>query len=402
MKQIVLLLILATATVCNSADLTVIEKPQASAPLVAFQAIVRANLEGADDMAAWDILAQAIFEGSEDYSAQEIITIGSQAGILPSAVSMPGYMRLEMASPAPAAFDVGRVFAQCIVSPKLREATIETARSRVVSRNTRPFDRALRLHVLNYEQVTTAQVQELYKRVFRPENITVLISGNFEIGVLTDSIRRETRRWEPGPKPRPGRLQPMPPLPTDSGSKVASFELRADVMTPSSPYAAARLLAVMALGVAKDCTMFRVLREREGLSYVQEAVLWPSKEGWIPRFIMLRQNGKLEDLAEFRKLLVDDVDSWTDQTLRRAVILGQASLRDGLAWSPIYLGTGRPMASNLVDRAALFSYLDMVGTGGVTAEVWAQTLENVDLETLKTQAKEMLDKSNGIFLPPQP
>ncbi len=318
-------------------QITTIEQPNPDSNLVVFQAFVSAELTGNEDMAAWEMIGPAILEGSMDYSANEVLAVSTRAGYWPKIATMPGMIRIQMISDAQHAEETAKVLAQCLLVPKLRDDGLAKAKAQVLGKRDRPFDLALRMQELPLADVKLGAIRELHRMTFLPKSIKIYVSGNYQVGVLPQVIQRVVRDWkDPGrPGRRPAQLEPRPPI--HSGSAVSSVELRCDPITASSRFAAARVLATTALGVGKDCSMFRVLREKQGLSYVQEAVLWPTTSGWIPRFVMLRNGGSVDDISTMRNALMKDIDEWDENVLKRALVLAQASLTDGLPWSPVWL-----------------------------------------------------------------
>lgn len=396
------LIALATVLSTQTAEsIQVIEQPMPGSDLVAFQAFVQAEVSGQKDLSAWEMVGPAVLEGCLDYSSTEVSSVATRAGYWPEIAVLPGMIRIQMVCRPADAPDVANMLTQSLLVPKLREDGLLKSKAQVLAKRSRPFDLALRTLELPLEDVKPDDIRMIHQLAFRPKNIKIYISGNMEVGVLPNVIKRAERDWkDPGrPGRRPLQLDPRPPV--HSGSAVASVELRAEPITASSRFAAARLLATTALGVGKDCTMFRVLREQLGLSYVQEAVLWPTTEGWIPRFVMLRDGGSVEDIAKMRTAMLEDIEKWDENVLKRALVLARASLTDGLPWSPVWLDSYGPMADTSADKLALFGYLDLVGQGGLSPNRWAATLENVELDTVKMQAKEMLEMAAGVYLPPK-
>lgn len=399
MSMVAALALMAAAQVQTQPQtLTVHEVPEPGVGVTCFQAVIKYKPAGRDDAAAWDVLGQTLLAGTDDYTIGEIMRTGGLSGYRPRVVTMPGYLRLEYTVPTAMAESGAKIVAQCLTAPRFREDRVEDAKANLAQGFTDAFDQALQLEKKDYSKVTVEQVKELYQRTFRPATISLYVGGDFNVGEIPTIMTRYTREWKPDLYPRPPVIQLLTNLPTKV-TGTESYELRSTPLTPSSPFAAARFLAVIALGVAKDCTMHRVLREQHGWSYRNEGVLYPSVDGWTPRFIMLHDGPEgVALLEEMRKAMAADMDTWTDQTLQRAIVLGKASLREGFVWSPVWIDGYSPMRSDVVDRLALASYLDMVGAGGVSPKTWAMTLENVDLETLKAQAKEMVEKASGIYL----
>jgi hypothetical protein len=185
---------------------------------------------------------------------------------------------------------------------------------------------------------------------------------------------------------------------------VSTFLLRGKVLTPATEGSAARLLAVFALGVGKEASMHRVLRERLGLSYFQGAVLWPTKDGWAPCFVMVRRtrNDEAKHATEMKDLLAKDVESWSEASLVRAQAMAVASFERNLSISPMWLDATGPRGLSLEDRCAWRGYLEMAGSGALREEVLVGAMKNVDLDQLKSAAKALLEECNVGWLPGRP
>lgn len=391
---------LVAASLTQEAPFLIFEKPESGAEVVVYQVFVAYEPLGREDAAAWEVLGETLLAGTQDYTAGEVMVYGGLAGYRPRVVTMPGYLRLEMVAPAGQEEAVLRLLAQILTEPRFREDRVDEAKARLAERPVDPFEGALRMEVLDYSKVTSGQVEDLWKKAFRRDTVKLYVGGAMTIGLTGEVLARFTREWEPMRRPPFGERPQLPTLMPVQLAGTGSYELRGEGLTPNSPFAAARFLATVALGVGKDSTMHRILRNEKGWAYVAEGLLYPSATGWTPRFVMLRDGSEGPDLLQgMRTAMLEDIDRWDEGDLKRALVLGRASLREGLPWSPVWLDGESPMRATVVDRTALFGYLDMVGAGGVSPSVWAGTLENVDLETFKAQAKVMLERASGIYLP---
>ena len=147
--------------------------------------------------------------------------------------------------------------------------------------------------------------------------------------------------------------------------------------------------------------MFRVLREDLGLSYMQSAVLWPTKNGWAPSFIMVRatEEGEGKYATLMRDALMKDIETWDETSLKRAQAMAAAAFNRSLSFSPIWLGPDGPMEPTIFDRCAWRGYLEMVGSGTLREEIMVDAMNNVDLDQLKKEAKAMLEECNAGWLP---
>ncbi|MEZ5163748.1 MAG: hypothetical protein R2688_08350 [Fimbriimonadaceae bacterium] len=220
-------------------------------------------------------------------------------------------------------------------------------------------------------------------------------------GLAAQEMARWTRVWEPKKvvPPVAARVETPAPL-LRSRIGVSSFEFRGKAFTPATPFSGSMFLATIALGMGKGSTLWRVVRQDMGLSYVQEGLLWPTVDGWVPRFIVLRgtEESEVELFAKMREKIVADMDSWDESHLIRAQALAKASLERGSDLSPFWIAPDEPIQPSLEDRCAWVGLLELTKTGSVGMKTLSSALENVDLETVKDQAKKMIESAEGVYI----
>ncbi|HXH61576.1 MAG TPA: hypothetical protein VNI20_09475 [Fimbriimonadaceae bacterium] len=397
--------LLVAAVAMQDSPVRVLELVEPSAPYIVVQANIKAPAQmSAREATAWQVLGRLLLLGTVEYTPFTIRDYGSQAGIPPSVTVMPDFMRLELVVPKGGLSLAGQFLYAMLTRPGLREEDIEKVMSQLESEEQSAWVSALVGIDYTYDKLRQGDVQRLWEHTFRPANINIVVGGVFDPGAAKKEMDYRFSAWKPNPDPGPLRFDtgPSPRLSVPGG--VSAFYLQAKSMTPASQLSAARLLSVFALGVGRDSSMTRVLRNKLGLSYLQGAVLWPTRDGWRPTFLMVRktENGEAKYSTQMKEALGEDVKTWTDETLVRAKAMARAAFERTLPDSPIWLGPNGPMGRSLSDHCAWRGYLEMVGSGSLREETMLSAMDNVDLDQLKEAATQTLDESNVGWLPGRP
>lgn len=393
--------LLALSTVMVSQTTTapkVIEYQDTSAEHVVLTALMKAPDMNPVETASWPVLANSLLRGSNDFTAQRIFEYGTLAGKAPVVMSNDDFLSVQITVPVEhwkiGVHLIGSIMTQPSFHPEqvAQQATAELRALTAIEAAMNPYD-------LPRGQVNADTVKALYEKAARPESLVFVVAGPLDAGQGTSEMATWLARWRPtSPRLFPPREKPS--VRTSNYTGVSTFELRSTPLTPSTPYAAARILATVALGAGKDCTMWRTLRQEQGQAYWLEGFLWPTKDGWVPRFQMAKvgKNGNLETVAHMLKVMTDDVETWDQATLDRAVLVSQASLSGKFKWNPFRTVGGGTITDSLSDRALWRGYLEMTGSGALSVESWSDALGNVTLETFKEQAVAMLNEATPVVI----
>jgi hypothetical protein len=123
-------------------------------------------------------------------------------------------------------------------------------------------------------------------------------------------------------------------------------------------------------------------------------------DGLQPVFILVRrrQDDPTATLAGMRDALAKDVETWDEATLKRAAAIVQTALRRPTNLTPFRFEAGRDLGRSLLDRAVWRSMLLQAGQEGVSESALIQFVDNVDLESLKSEAKAMLEESEAFWV----
>lgn len=238
-----------------------------------------------------------------------------------------------------------------------------------------------------------SEIAELYQKIFRPENLVLAVGGRFLDGAAQRGWSTKMDAWQPP------RLMPRSPY-LDSpkaldknGTAVSSIELTGPVFGGSDAALSTRFLSLVALGAGKGSSLFRTTRQKQGISYRQEALMYPSPDGWQPRLILLTLAGAdLKKTAEdVRAGLIEDVKGWTDADRLRALGMADAILNRGVESSPF--GWMGAIDSSLDNRTFLRAYWRMKTGTEWDPEALMRQMRMVTLEDLRDTTLETLTKA---------
>lgn len=387
----------------QAAPVKVIEVIEPS-QFVVVQAFVKAPASTERVAASWQVLGRVLLMGTEGYTGSTIREYGSQAGIPPQIITMPDYMRIQFVLPKEGLSLAGDLLFSIMTRPAFREQDISKVIADLQAEEQQSWTPALEGVEYHYDQIRKGDVERVWKLAMRPENLTFIVGGNIVAGTGINELTTRFEKWSRDRSARSivGDRVAMPAI-TVAGS-TSVFLLQGKVMKPDTSMSAAKLLSIFALGVGKDATMFRVLREDLGLSYFQGAVLWPSSEGWIPKFLMVRKSEPDEGkyAVQMKEAMLADIENWDRGTLQRAMAMATAAFTRPMETSPIWLDSRGAMSQTLIDRCAWRGYLEMIGTGPLRTGLLLGAMSNVDLDQIKEQAREVIDHSNVGWIPGSP
>lgn len=241
-------------------------------------------------------------------------------------------------------------------------------------------------------KIRPGELDDFFHQIFRPDAVTVAVSGPFQPGAAQALWEQKTLGWKPPRVPRTWQTAAPDPPPEPM---IAAVELDGPEIAADARDLPTSVLAMFALGCGKGASLFRVAREQDGLSYRQESLLWPAPGGWTPRLVVA--SAGLKDGAavgeQLRKQLLDDVAAWTESDRQRAAGLAAGVLMDGCPLSPFYFQPDGPVVGSAGDRAFLEAYW-MAKTGQPwNPEALTIRLKGVSLDALKAEATRLLKAS---------
>ena len=235
---------------------------------------------------------------------------------------------------------------------------------------------------------------DFYHRICRPENAWLSVGGSIKPGEVEEFWVSKNEDWKPGKAPSaPYDRTPAMPILSTAGIEGA-YELHGKEFPGNDPAIAQRLLAIIAIGSGKGSAMFERLREGRGWSYRQEAVLYPTANGFVPRLIMASGDkmAPIDLIKGMREELLDAVNAWTDADLARARGMAEGILLRGVEMSPLYFNSYWPVTTSLDDETFLSGYWLMK-----TGRQWDpnKLVGQMGLLTLSELKESALDIING-------
>jgi hypothetical protein len=146
----------------------------------------------------------------------------------------------------------------------------------------------------------------------------------------------------------------------------------------------------MLLGQGKSSVLFRVAREELGLSYRQEAFLWPTAGGWQPRVYLTSADplpiAKLEQLKE---RMLAEVSTWNESDLQHAKQMLVASITGEGVWSPWMIGPSGGAFNTPEDRTILEAFCRAYDSK-FDANAMVALVNAADLDAVQSAAKAWL------------
>jgi hypothetical protein len=260
---------------------------------------------------------------------------------------------------------------------------------------------ALDPRIARFDHLKIERVEALYAHLFRPENLVIAVGGAIQPGDAVKDLTERFADWAPGADIYPRfHLADAPKFRSTRRRPITTVELSSPDCSLTSATFASDLVAASALGVGKGSAVFQVAREAMGLSYKQDAFLWPSESGLRLRVIVTFSSRKEEENvpAGLRDGLLKEVASWTEADLARAKTMLRAAMVDDVIPGPICLGVERPLAASLSDRTLLAGYWWMKTGAAYDQDKLLEATDAVTLDQLKSTATDLLTKANASLI----
>jgi hypothetical protein len=355
----------------------------------------------AREAAAWRVLGLALREEAQKRRVSTLGRMSLEVGEPPRVEVLPDLMFLQLAARPENRAAAMDGMATLIGSVAFRDEDLQAL---IDSKPTFPegrFGPLLAGMEWPQDRLRPNQVTNLYQHAFRPEAAAFGIAGKVDpIAAVSDLERSFARSLSRRPERALRFDLPWLRAATIPGQANA-YEIRSAPFLPSAPDAAAKILAVFALGAGKSSTLFRTLRREEGLSYSQEALLLPTQQGWQARLIMLRTPTE-DDIPILQKMeakIRADVESWSAETRIRAYRLAEAALDRQAGSQVIWLSASGPMGATLSERSAFFSYQRMLWADAPRPDELLRALGGVAPEQMKAAALQMLESAGSGIIP---
>lgn len=367
------------------------EVPIASEDKITVQALVRTYEFNPDEQTAVQVLVGAMRDGSSDYS-RPTMRRNSAPGYEPQFVLMPDHIRVSVTVDKGELSTGLGMIVSLLRDPLLNQEAIDAAVAEASKPADTAFQLALRPDIHDFRKLKRDQLVDLHRYLFQPANTYVVVMGAFDPGKAEQEWNERTKDWKDRRVAKRNYYGKPPTMRTTSTEQVTTAELFGPNIKPSDADFPTKLLALYALGVGKGSSLHRVVRDREALSYRQEAILWPSPNGFRARFLLAAipsdQDAALPE--KMRNLLAEDIRNWTKTDLDRALGMATASLIEGIGPNPLYWGDGGPLGKDLPDRAFLMAYWQMKAGKIWDPLVLVDDLRKVGLDDLKNGGESLI------------
>ena len=376
----------------HSPQSTVLESPMPQRDEVAFAAFAPLpKTFGEKDRQRLAVAVATLADGSAEYSRRTIFTLTEgrtvQARLLPDGVL------IRFVVPKTSVRSGVALMEGLVRRPALPPESLTAALRRLQRGEADVWTASLHPQRNELRTITPEEARAVLARVFRPATTVVAAAGGFASGEVADGWATRTVDWKPTPEPRFPDLS-VPREPADNPAGLTLVELRGRPFAASDPALPTRWLAALALGVGKGAALFRDVRQTEGWSYRQEAILDPDRDGLVTRLVAATLPGESDATRAdgLRTTLLEAIDAWTESDRTRA--LGAAQLGLG----PLILGDDPP-GDGLLDRAALDAYWFAKAGARWDMDRLIAAMRNVPLETLKSEGTTMVRDARAIVLP---
>jgi hypothetical protein len=379
----------------------VMEFVDPDAKYVSVQAIVKLPHLSGHERAEVALIADIMGNDVAGYITDDMRNMAGSVGDSLKITLMPDHLRIQIGVPPgglkPAIGYIDAILRDSHLLPTDINASMEA----IPFRNQSLWATALRPYKYKFSRIRHEDIVEMYHRICRPENVWLAVGGPVHEGEAEQYWVAKNQDWKPGRLPRPSLDQSPLVEMQDLPGHESMIELRGKTIPANDPGIAARIMALIGLGSGKGSAMFGRLREAEGWSYRQEAILWPAEDGFMPRLIMA--SGDKTPSAELAKGMKDQlteaVNAWTEADLARARGMAEAILMRGIEMSPLYFNPSWPTTDSLHDRTFMAGYWQMK-----TGRTWEPTkllgqMALLTLDEFKEAASQILSSSEPHILP---
>lgn len=391
---------LAVSLASTSYQIPVVEWIDDTVDYVVVEALImRPEAMPKADLAAWHVLGEVLKDGSSSFPRSNMALYGSQAGIPPKIVVWDDFIRIQIAAPKAAANVAWEIVDSLLRRPALRDEEIDRVRERLMTARIDPWSAALFPYGYEWDLATNTRVRILQQRAFRPENIVMGYGGGIEFGSGPAQVESRFRNWNPPVPPNIARYEdPIEPR-RYLAQGIAAYELYREL--PPTANRSLQILLATALSSGKASSIFRAWRDDHALAYRLAGVLWPKKDSLEFRLLLLRADGDEEDaelLTLMRESLLDDIDTWNEQTLERAIVMARSSVNGRNPISPMWIDPTGPMSDTVSDKLGWF-VLDYAIHGPGAQRIDPEAFVDLDIEDFKSAARDLVEQMNGRIVP---
>lgn len=344
---------------------TVSELVEPSAKQTRVEIVVGLPDQDRETWACANVLARVLTQGTHNYTSYQLLTYATLAGDPIRIAAAQDHLRIGFAVPAGDLRLALELTDELVREALVPEEAVTAAIDELPFRRRSPWLEAWMPWKMDPKQLGRDDVLALYRRAFRPGNVSIAVGGVLPQGEARRTFAQRFATWQATDQGRPRRGAKVEPVTGRAGMTTISVwgpvvsPIPAVTTSPAESYTLAEAsLACVMLGQGKGCSAYRVLRERNGWSYRQEAMLRPSQDGLQAGLVFGTSMGgdAAELAARARVQLAEDVGKWGEPERLRAMELARATQELGLPLGVIALSGERPLSQSLEDRTYLEAY----------------------------------------------
>ena len=380
---------------------TILLFPNPSAPNITVQAIVSLGTLNSHEQALAQVIRDTILDATQDFNKDDMRRYSTLAGQPMRCTLSADHIRIRLDMPKGQLDIAGQLICDILEHPRFDPDTVQKDLDAMPFRKRSYWSEALLPWQLDFKRIRQDQLVAFVAKNFIPAATTITISG--PIGTLSDDPADYWPRISEYVQPKPSYTKDYSgPTPTLSKHDfpVTTAELFGSQFGASDASTPLNLLTATALGVGKWSAMHRILREKLGISYEQEAAVTPTPIGLRTRLIMVcAPSDKDPELCEtMRNALLDDVKTWNQDILDRALGMAQAYLTFGAPATPLFLDAGSPISDSQDDQDFLKAYWHQKSGEDWDPNKLLALMRQITLEDLKKDAEKMLTDAQTLLI----
>jgi len=377
----------------------VLELPDDKQPYITVQAVVKLGVLNGKEQALAQILHDTLLDATENYNEEQIWQYSTLAGESMRCTLSGDHFRIQLAVPKGQMSLAGELTSELLERARFAEDVIQADIVTTPNRPASYWSELLQPFKLDYRKIHHEDVVNFYRKTFTPENTTIAIAGPFSSGEGKAAMDKYLDGWSAPKRPSYVRRyeDPPPPLLARHAFPVTTVELYGPEFGSSEADFAAHLLVTSALGVGKGCSMFRILREKMGLSYIQQGIVAPTPGGFQTHLVMVQSPAEDEapQVETMRAALAADVATWDEATRQRAMGMALAFLQNEAIATPLYLDGAGAVGFGNEDKVFLTAYwTEKMGHAWDPAAILHE-MRQVNLDEMKKMAADLVANAQG-------
>jgi hypothetical protein len=373
----------------------VLEIPNPEAERVTVHAYLWRGERYEKEDAAWRVICKTIGDTSLTFSSSDVDFFARQNRYRPRVVGSPDFLRVEVEANPDRVREAVIMAASLVAQPNWRSNSWETEQNLLKGQAVEVWRDALWAPADHRYTMSGEEIGDVFARILERSGVRLVVSGPIEVGAAQAQLGKEAATWDVPISTRISRFSDKVKNRESQNSPVSTFELTGLPIRVGEQGSAPAFLAAIALGVGKGSSMWQVLREREGLAYRLDGVLWPTKEGFVPRFLLLRktEEAEIKYLASMKNGLKSDAETFDDVDLRRAKMMARQVLLSPSPFGSIYTDAEAVLYGEASDDVRWRGLLNGMGLPSIPLLKWADQLDAVELAEFQKSAVEMADSA---------